>query len=160
MIQMLQGQQQAMLGYWPDLCPDKRKTKFVMHLYLIVSYSTLIQQLLMLLFNTNKWFSRLSQSPSLDLDISSGSRTPSALGLFGLFLGVFSFSVFYHAITKNISESTCGKSSGLVICVINKILHLGQVKKLVSVLFSEILWLGGRFYFLKFFWLGSFEAKI
>ena len=37
---------------------------------------------------------RLSQSPSHDLDISSGSRTP---GLFGLFLGFLPFSIFYRA---------------------------------------------------------------
>ena len=36
---------------------------------------------------------------------------PSALGLFGLFLGFFPFSIFYRAITKDISELTCGKSN-------------------------------------------------
>ena len=50
---------------------------------------------------------RLSQSPSHDLDISSGSSrrpsalrsslAPSALGLFGLFLGFLLFSIFSRA---------------------------------------------------------------
>ena len=68
---------------------------------------------------------RLSQSPSHDLDISSGSRTPGALGLLGLFLGFLPFLLFLLylyivPLQKNVSESTCGKSKSLRSSVYNE----------------------------------------